>query len=177
MRANGKIAGVVYRRHFDDARNQYYMDCVHQGQYISTKKKDEEENKNEEEKKDGGEKKEEDKLKKTIRRGCEAQIYAKMESDSYGNKYCVIKRIRNKHNHEPLTEEEYKTAPQSNKLTPNSKSEALKLYQEGEKISFIIQHILNTCYKDVKDQIQLTALKNKLQNYLNNRYQHVYLTS
>lgn len=137
---------------FSNVNNQYYLLCIHEGSYKSQKKKDNDE-----------------KISSTIKKGCKAQLYGRLEKNSQGKEKLVIKKINNLHNHPPLSEKEFKTAPQTVDLSEKAKNEANKLFQEGEKITAIIQNVIESCYQDVTDKITFGAIKKKLKNFLNNQ--------
>jgi len=81
----------------------------------------------------------------------------------------IIKKINNSHNHSPLSDNECGTAPQAIDLSENAKAEALKYFQEGEKITTVVQTVIQKCYSDMNDTIIITTLKKKLTNFLNNK--------
>ena len=132
------------------------MLCVHEGSY-KTKDKSQKENK----------------ITSTIRIGCKANIYARKETNIEGVEKIIIKKVSNIHNHEALTEDEYKTAPQVVELKDESKQEALKYFKEGEKIANIAQTILQKYYNDDTDIYTTGAIKKKLVNYLNNQSKNI----
>ena len=84
------------------------MKCVHSGKYQTQAKE--------------GPKK---RVFSTLRRECKARIYAKLKDNKQPEGMCYIDKVHNIHNHSPLTEEEYKTAPQVNQLSTEAKAEAL----------------------------------------------------
>ena len=116
VKKNGKIAGVVYRKKFNVKNNQYYMYCVHEGIYKSQAKTERTK-----------------RITSTVRSGCKASLYARIEKNTQGEEKCILKMVKGVHNHLPLSENEFKTAPQSTDLSDLAKAEALKHFKEGRK--------------------------------------------
>ena len=107
----------------------------------------------------------EEKCTSTIKKKCKAQIYARFEKKSQGEEKLIIKKINNSHNHSPLSDNEYKTVPQAIDLSENVKAEALKYFQEREKITTVVQTVIQKCYSDFIDTIIISTLKIKVNKF------------
>jgi len=117
----GHFEGVEYTSHFHHSSNQYYMYCIHYGNYTSSAK--------------SNEKKE---TASTFRKNCKAFVLACQEKKPEGDSQIIIKSFCSEHNHAQYTQEELFGLRKVKDMPTEVKEIALKRFLEGQNVSDIM---------------------------------------